>query len=161
MDELHVRALEVQVLAGIVAKLAGRDLERRLAASDTPISVLQYGVLRRLSREDATISQLSASMMLSPATLVPAVDALERKGMLRRARDTIDRRRKSLMLTGAGAGLLANLPMATNEETVVRCLASMGGAKSQALSGLLRELVSEMTQDPELADRIVNQYVPS
>ncbi len=82
MDELHTQALEVRVLAGVIARLAGRDLERSLASSNMPISVLQYGVLRRLSREDATISELSASMMLSPATLVPAV---ERAGTQRSA----------------------------------------------------------------------------
>jgi DNA-binding MarR family transcriptional regulator len=159
MDELHIQALEVRVLAGIIARLAGRDLERSLAASNLPISALQYGVLRRLSHDDATISELSASMLLSPATLVPAVDALERKGLVRRARDTLDRRRKSLTLTGVGARFLADISASTSDENVARSLACMGGAKSQVLNGLLRELLSEMTQDPGLADRVVNQYV--
>ncbi len=69
---------------------------------------------------------------------------LERKGLLRRARDTLDRRRKSLMLTGVGAQLLASISTSTSDEKVARSLACMGGAKSQALSGLLRELLSEM-----------------
>ncbi len=155
MDYLHARALEVRILANMLSKLAGQDLERRLQARGADISSLQFGVLRRLSRASATISDLSSTMVLAPATLVPVIDALERKGLVRRGQDPRDRRRKSLTLTEAGRALLTGLPSVTQDDAVVKCLADMGNDKAGELVSLMRSLVANLSGDAERLDQVL------
>ncbi len=155
MDHFNVCALEVRILSNMLSKLAGQDLERRLQERGADVSSLQFGVLRRLSRGSATISELSSNMVLAPATLVPVIDALERKGLLRRGHDPQDRRRKSLTLTEAGRALLTDLPSVTQEDAVVKCLAEMGSDKADQLVGLMRQLVASLTGDAEKLDHVL------
>jgi DNA-binding MarR family transcriptional regulator len=144
-DALHRQALELRLLVGVLAKLSGRDLERRLGADGTGLSGVQYGVMRNLGRESYTISELSTQMMLSPATLVPVVDALERKGLVVRGRDPSDRRRTPLSLTAQGRTLLADTPPISQADAVVHGLRGLGPERSQLLVSLLREMVTEST----------------
>src|SRR5258706_1302902 len=109
-DELSMLAAEFRILTVIVTKLAKHDIEQRLTAYGANISELQFGVMRLLHSEGSTIQELSSKMMLSPATLVPVVDALERHGLAKRGRDPNDRRRAPLSLTEKGVQLIAGLP---------------------------------------------------
>jgi DNA-binding MarR family transcriptional regulator len=156
MDELNSQAFQVRTLAGILSKLASQDLEHRLEASGVNASVLQYGVLRRISCCCATISELSAAMMLAPATLVPVVDALEHKGLIRRGQNVQDRRRKELTLTPAGNEVLEQLQLLTDDDDMVgRGLAQMGNEKSRRLLILLHELVTTVAPQPDAIDRVL------
>ena len=108
---LHALAHEVRILVSIVTKLANRDVEQRMQASGANISGLQHGMLRLLREHPYTSSELSRKMMLTPATLVPAVDALERHGLIDRGRDPNDRRRTPLLLTERALELLKRVPV--------------------------------------------------
>ena len=101
-------------------------LEQRLAAADASLSGLQFAIMRALSVQEHTISELSQHFMLDPSTLVPAVDALERKGLARRGRDPSDRRRVPLSLTGRGAEFLSSVPIVDEEDLLATSLKRLG-----------------------------------
>ncbi len=154
MEELHLTALELRILAGIVAKLAGRALEQRLHAEGIPISGLQYALMRLIVRQQHTISELSQVMLLTPATLVPAVDTLERNGMVVRGCDPNDRRRTPLALTERGAAVLARVPAVHADDALVQALNALGPDKCEQLLALLRELLGAMPGTHETAGEI-------
>ncbi len=139
--ELRAAALEIRILAAQLAKLADRDLEERLDRRGRPLTALQYQVLRLLSNGPLTLSEVSRRMILTPTTLVPVVDALERKGLLERGRDPFDRRRLPLSLTRTGEQALADLAGEGTPRLVFGTLKAMGTQKAQALLELLREVV--------------------
>ena len=130
----------------MAAKISGRSLEQRLHAHGFPISSLQYGVLRLINHEQYTISELSRRMSLTPATLVPVVDALERHGYLARGRDPNDRRRTPLVLSESGAAVLARVPAVHDDDALVGGLETLGTDKRLQLRDLLRELLGAMPE---------------
>jgi len=89
-------AIEIRILLSIIGKLNLRAMEQRVNESLPGMSLLQYGLLRILASEPCTLSELSNRMMLTPSTLVPAVDKLEREGYVVRGKDPSDRRRTPL-----------------------------------------------------------------
>nr|MCU0495611.1 MarR family transcriptional regulator [Chloroflexaceae bacterium] len=123
MDDLLPLAQEIQIFCAIVTKAARRDLEQRLAGEQVGIGSLPFGVLRVLEHESLTLTEISRRMQLAAASLVPAVDALEREGLLTRERDPHDRRRTPLSLTAAGHATLARIPALAPEDSLVRSLA--------------------------------------
>ena len=146
-DELCLTASEIRVLVVIVTKMAKHDIERRLAAYGAHISELQFGVMRILHHRSCTIKELSGKMLLSPATLVPVVDALERQELATRGHDPSDRRRTPLTLTPKGIELVSGLPFMDSNDALYHSLQQMGNEKSHQLLTLLRELVSAMLKD--------------
>src|SRR5262245_28874768 len=63
----------------------------------------QASILDHLDDIDpTTLNELARHMGVTPATMSIAIDRLERKGFVVRARDTVDRRRVQLRLTTAG-----------------------------------------------------------
>ncbi len=135
---------EVRALILLVGKTVLRDLDRRLEASGIGISGPQYGVLRLLSQDSATITELSSRMMVSPATLVPVVDTLERKGFVQRGVDPRDRRRIPLQLTEAGSEVVARVGTITEPDLLAQGLAVLGQEKAQQLQALLLELANQI-----------------
>ena len=154
MHELHATALETRILVSIVNKWAARCLEQRLHAAGLPLTSLQYGMMRLLCREQHTISELSRKMTLAPATLVPAVDALERHGYVARGHDPKDRRRTPLALTEQGAAILSGIPPVVDADALVRGLAAIGPEKRGQLLALLRELVGAMPDGPAMVAEV-------
>jgi DNA-binding MarR family transcriptional regulator len=151
--EPGVQAEEIRLLILMVNKAAMRDLDRRLEASGTGISGLQYGVMRLLSHESATISELSSRMLLAPATLVPVIDTLERKRFVQRGADPKDRRRIPLILTPSGLEIIMRVPFTSELDSLSQGLAGLGREKARHLQALLFELVSHLTGTDELIDR--------
>jgi DNA-binding MarR family transcriptional regulator len=63
----------------------------------------QASILDHLDEIDPiTLNDLARHMGVTPATMSLAIDRLEKKGYVIRLRDTVDRRRVQLRLTGAG-----------------------------------------------------------
>jgi DNA-binding MarR family transcriptional regulator len=151
-DELYVTALEIRILSAIVAKKATHALRQRLG--DAGISGLQCGIMRALHHQEQTISELSHKLMLDPSTLVPAVDALERKGLAKRGTDPQDRRRVPLALTERGAGFVVCTPIADEDDPLVKSLSAMGDGRTHQLLALLREMVEHMPQGEETLSRV-------
>lgn len=152
-SESGVQVEDIRLLTLMVIKTSTRDLDRRLEASGTGISGLQFGVMRLLSQESATISELSGRMLLAPATLVPVVNALERKGFVQRGSDPRDRRRIPLVLTKPGLEIITQMTCSSEPDSLSLGLASLGCEKSRHLQALLYELAHYLVGDDTSVDR--------
>lgn len=153
-DDFYTTAMEVRILTAIVTKKALRALERRLDLASIGVSGLQYGIMHALSAHEQTISELSHKFMLDPSTLVPAVDALERKGFAKRGTDPNDRRRAPISLTERGAELATCVPMVDEDDPLVHSLHRMGDVQCEQLLALLRELVRNMPEGEDILQRV-------
>jgi DNA-binding MarR family transcriptional regulator len=133
-------AHEIRSLAGMVVKAARRDMERRLGEAGVGISGLQYGVLLILSERGHTLSELSRLMAREPATLLPAVDTLERKRLVKRGRDPKDRRRTPVLITASGKSVLKRVPPVGSHDLLPKALRELGEENTSQLLALLREV---------------------
>ncbi len=156
-DELVSTALEIRILTAIVAKRAMHAVKQRLNAVDASISGLQYGIMHAIHHKEQTISELSHKLMLDPSTLVPAVDALERKGLAKRGRDPQDRRRVPLSLTQRGAEFVNSIPIADENDLLVQSLSAMGDEKARQLLALLHDMVEHMPEGKDILERVLSR----
>jgi DNA-binding MarR family transcriptional regulator len=138
--DIQEAASEIRVLAGMVVKAARRDMERRLAEAGVEISGLQYGVLLVLNERGHTLSELSRLMAREPATLLPAVDTLDKEGLVKRGRDSRDRRRTPLLITSLGKSVLKRVPPVSAHDLLPKALKELGEENASKLLSLLREV---------------------
>jgi MarR family transcriptional regulator, organic hydroperoxide resistance regulator len=89
-----------------------RDVNRLFAATLQPlvsregVTVCHWYYLRILSEHDGpTQRELSEKVGVHPNTAVPALDNMEKHGLVKRVRDANDRRRMSVHLTPKGRRL--------------------------------------------------------
>jgi DNA-binding MarR family transcriptional regulator len=146
-DELQIAAGELRSLTGRILKEARHDIEQRLIASEVGISALQYGILHLLNDKNYALSELSGLMGREPATLVPAVDTLETKGMLQRGQDPKDRRRNPLTITMQGLAVLKRVTQVGENDLLLNALKGLGDQKVEQLISLLREVALQVAQD--------------
>jgi DNA-binding MarR family transcriptional regulator len=151
-------AVEIRILNSLVTKLTMRDLEQRVSEALPGISLLQFGVLRLLSRQQATLSELSSMMMLTPSTLVPAVDKLERQNLVVRGKDPSDRRRTPLQLTDEARVALTGIPPAHPDDAIVQAVHQMGEHKAAQLHKLLRDMLHNLMPDRDLYEEIIRNH---
>lgn len=154
LREWHAAAEELRILTEIIVKVSRRDTERRLTVSEAGISGLQYGILRILSDQDYALSELSHLMRREPATLVPVVDALEEKGLVKRGTDAKDRRRTPLTITQDGSVVLDRVPLVDENDLLVNALKGMGDRPARQLLSLLRELAKQVADDKIKATKL-------
>ena len=145
--ELQIAAGELRSLTGRILKAARHDTEQRLIASKVGVSALQYGILYILNDKSCTLSELSGLMGREPATLLPAVDTLEDRGMLQRGQDPKDRRRTPLAITGPGIAVLERVPHVGENDLLLNALKGLGDQKVEQLISLLREVALQVAQD--------------
>ena len=160
-DEQRRTAMEIHMLGAIVTKKTILAMESDPVLVEAGISMSQFGVLRALRRSDHTISELSRIMMVDPSTLVPVVDALERKGLAVRGRDPHDRRRVPISLAQRGAEIAAKHPMkgpfAAEDHPLLKSISAMGPERAQQLLSLLREMVSFLPDGDEILQRVATR----
>jgi DNA-binding MarR family transcriptional regulator len=112
----------------------------------------EYAILSILE-SDGPDSQLELARLLgkAPAVVVAAVDALEARGLVERARDPADRRRSRVTLTAAGAKTLRKAD-ALADDAVADLLAGLDADELLALRDLLtRGLAPRIAQQPAVA----------
>ncbi len=156
-QRFFMMTIEIRILATLMARISFHSLEERFNSYGKDLSGLQYGVLRVLSHESATLSELSRQFALDPSTLVPVIDTLERKGLIIRRRDPNDRRRIPLSLSEAGADLIREVPFFQEEDLLYQCLGSMGEDKAVELLSLLREVVKRMPDGETLIESVTSR----
>jgi DNA-binding MarR family transcriptional regulator len=154
MDELYATALEIRLLTVVVAKTARQALEQRPELSRAGVGGLQYKILHVLSCRQHTLTELSRRFMLDPSTLVPAVDSLEGKGLLRRGRDPDDRRRVPLSLTEEGKELVSRIPVIDGDDPLVKGLGALGDEKTGQLLTLLRGLARQLPEGERILEHV-------
>jgi DNA-binding MarR family transcriptional regulator len=80
---------------------------RGAPAADGGLTLSQYGLLEGLiSRPDSRVQELADEAGITPSTATRILDALERRGVVRRARSLEDRRAVTVSLTDLGHHLL-------------------------------------------------------
>ncbi len=149
-DNVIATAAQVRKMLFILTRLMGRELDEQLKQHGLRISGLQYGALRVLYHHHiTTLSELSRHMELTPATLVPVVDSLERDRLLERRRDPKDRRRTLLSLTENGLDILDKIPFIDRHNAFVDGIEKLGAERSEQLVLLLHELADHMVASDE------------
>jgi DNA-binding MarR family transcriptional regulator len=143
-------ASELKILTSLILKLSKHDIEQRLTKAKANISFLGLIVLRILCRKDQTISELGEKMILKPATLVPVIDSLEVRGLVKRKQDTHDRRRNTISLTLNGTKLIKTIPIVDDNDQMIAVLQEIGKEGSEKLLMLLRKITIAMGGSKEI-----------
>ena len=158
-DDAHLQRVthDVRILASILARMAQMSFEQQLQDLNFGVSPMQYGVMRSLCRDQHTISELSRKFAVDPSTLVPVVDALERKGLVLRERDPQDRRRVPLALTDAGEALLQQATPLGHDDAFYKALADMGAERAQLLRSLLKEAIGAMPEGETILQQVLSR----
>lgn len=100
--------VDLERSVGYLIRATNRLILARLQALLEPhgVTLGQYFVLRELwENEGLTQRELSARVGIHEPSTVAALDALERRGLVRRVRSTEDRRKTHVHLTPEGRGL--------------------------------------------------------
>jgi DNA-binding MarR family transcriptional regulator len=109
------------------------------------VEMWEYVVLGGLEHGPApTQSQLAAAVGRDKTRLIPILDRLEARGLLRRAPDPDDRRNRIVSLTDEGRELLAAC-RASIREMESELLADLEPAERTALLATLERLVAAIT----------------
>lgn len=160
-DEQRRTAMEIHMLGAIVTKKTILAMKSQGCLAEAGISLPQFGVLRALRCSAHTISELSRIMMVDPSTLVPVVDALERKELAVRGQDPQDRRRVPISLTQRGAEIAAQHPLkdplAAENNPLLKSILAMGPERAQQLLSLLRELVSFLPDGDDILQQVATR----
>jgi DNA-binding MarR family transcriptional regulator len=144
-------ASELKILASLILKLTKHEMEQRLTKAKANISFLGLIVLRILFHKDQTISELGEKMILKSATLVPVIDSLEVRGLVKRKQDTHDRRRNTISLTPTGTKLIKAIPFVDDNDQMIAVLQEIGREESEKLLLLLRKITIAMGGSNEIA----------
>ena len=161
MEPIHRQALEIRILASIVTKTTRQAVEQRLSEKGIALSMLQMGILHLLNHHTFTSAELSRKMMLDPSTLVPAIDALERKAYITRQRDPDDRRRYLLLLTDTAHELLRDLHVVSDDDPLLLALHELGEVDSKQLCCLLRNVVQRLPEGETMLQEIETRLNPT
>lgn len=94
-------------LAGFDALAQAVRRARGATAADGGLTLSQYGLLEGLvGRRAARVQELASDAGISPSTATRILDALERRGIVRRTRSAEDRRAVAVSLTELGDDVL-------------------------------------------------------
>lgn len=85
---------------------------KRLTATHNITSPQLVALMAIAQLGPSTLKSIGRAIHLSPSTVVGIVDRLEEKGLVRRERDTRDRRNVYVTVTAAGQTLIDNAPSA-------------------------------------------------
>ncbi len=135
---------------GLLHKHSHQALQQLFAERNIEISGLQFGILHVLAQEPQTIRELSRKFLLDPSTLVPTIDALERKGYVARQRDPNDRRRVPVLLTESAH-------MMHDDDPLFQCLQALGPEKAEQLLMLMRDMVAHLPEGQDMLESIVER----
>lgn len=121
----------------------------------TGLRARQVAVLRELAAEPVAQQALSDVLRMDPTKLVGLLNELEESGLVRRRRDSSDRRRHIVQITDAGAARLTEtiLAVTTFEDRIVAHLpAEQRTALRQALESIREALDVDTTCDSAVED---------
>jgi DNA-binding MarR family transcriptional regulator len=128
-----------------------QTVDRQLVEHD--LTHAQWVPLYKLYRgECATMAGLARDLQIDPAAMTRALDRLEAKGLVRRARSEQDRRVVRLELTDAGRRLAPQVP-AVLSQVLNAHLAGFSEAEWETLIDLLQRVVAngDALRDPKEA----------
>jgi DNA-binding MarR family transcriptional regulator len=124
-----------------VGLLLARWTERLLAAHEPPLTIAQYAVLEAIAEGGSVGADLARRAAVTPAAVSQHLAALERAGLVERARTDADRRRQALALTPDGVRTLDSARAAVRDR-LRELLADLPAPEVDALRSLLPRLES-------------------
>lgn len=109
------------------------------------------------------MAEISRLMGVAPSTLVYVVDGLTEKRLVRRVKDSEDRRREPLLLEKKGADLFARFSKMDVASTLVRSLGGMPEQNRRKLLDLLKELATGLKASERLyaSEELLEASAPS
>jgi len=132
-------------LVNRAAKLFAQALYHRIAPHG--ISKGQWPFLMLLWDEDGlSQKELSTRRGIKEATTVRALDRMERDGLVKRVRDTKDRRRTNIFLTAKGSELQPLLVPFTSEVNRL-ATADFSPEEAETFLSLVKRVIGELEKD--------------
>jgi len=108
--------------------------------SEDSLTVSQFGVLEALYHKGPLCQRdIAVKILKSTGNITLVIDNLEKRDLVRRERDSADRRYLTVHLTAAGTELIAPV-FARVEEAIVSELASLSTAEQEMLGHLCKKL---------------------
>lgn len=108
-----------EVLTNLRRVIRATDLHSRQLSKSSGLTAPQLLVMTTINQHpEYTISEIGREISLSQATVTTIVDRLEKRGLLRRVRSEIDRRRVHPQLTDSGSEILRSAPTALQHNFV-------------------------------------------
>ena len=142
----------VETSIGYVIRQAHQLFIQSLEARLSPygLSSAMYFFLRLLWEHDGiTQREISEKLGLTPPTTVSAMDNLEGKGLIKRSRNTEDRRKVNIFLTKRGRDLETKLRQRAVEVNDV-ALAEISPADRDRTIALLGQMMQALKRDAAL-----------
>ncbi|PSK62931.1 Multiple antibiotic resistance protein MarR [Micromonospora sp. MH33] len=117
-----------------------RDVKDRVLA-ELDLQEKEYGTLHALAGRGgrAAPSEIAGDLRMAPASITARVDALVRRGFVRRIPSEVDRRRIDVALTGAGRAAWQRAMRVVGDEEH-RVLGALTPDERRVLSDLLRRV---------------------
>jgi DNA-binding MarR family transcriptional regulator len=101
-----------EVLTSLRRIIRATDLHSRHLAKTTGLTAPQILLLQALRKQaGGTVGQLANEVSLSQATVTNILDRLEKRGLIKRERSTIDKRKVHVCLTEPGLTTLQDAPI--------------------------------------------------
>jgi DNA-binding MarR family transcriptional regulator len=161
MNLEHKQALEIRILCGIIAKSSREAVEKRMAEKGVALSMLQFGILHMVSHHAFTSAELSRKMSLDPSTLFSSIEALVKRGYIRKERDTNDRRRYLLYLTDEAHKFMQELHAVHDDDPLLYALHEIGSEETELLCTRLRKVVETLPEGQSILHEIQARLNPS
>jgi len=131
---------------GYLTRYAHRAFAKALAAELAPHDILggQWSVLRVLwEQEGLSQVDLAERMRVEKASLTSVLDAMERRKLIVRSRNSDDRRKVSINLTSYGRGLKAQL-LPYGASINRKATRGMSAAEVDQLRGMLARVIRNL-----------------
>ena len=128
-------------------KQAHAGVERWFVKRKVGITPLQFGVLRSIDRNGATLNELARRMLLKPPSILPTIDLLEKRGYIARRNDPSDRRKINLILTAKGKGTIERVVSTRKLDPLSLAFKKMSAPRRKRLISLLTELSNGIKVD--------------
>ena len=154
------RKHDLRILNAIRRIIRAVDIDSRQLAAEHDITAPQLVTLMALVENSPLAAhEISARVHISPTTLVGVLDRLEAKALIRRNRNTADRREVKIVPTAAGCRLVDATPFPL-QHVLERALEHLRKSEREELAGWMERLVdlmdvTELDQRPMLEFRSI------
>jgi DNA-binding MarR family transcriptional regulator len=143
-DVIPGERYDLRILQSLRRIVRSIDIHSRKLSTQSDITVPQLiSLLAIMNNSPLTIASLSKEVHLSPSTLVGVIDRLERKKLVIRERDNIDRRKVLIHITDQGRKF-ANEAPSPLQETFAKALGKLGDLEQSTIALSLERIVNLM-----------------
>ena len=138
VEKLTYRALNTYTKLMRAAESVTNRVSSSMSAADLTVS--QFGVLEALHHKGPLCQRdIAAKILKSSGNITMVIDNLEKRGLVRRERDSQDRRYLTVYLTDVGSALIAKaFPIV--EPSIVTEMADLSADEQELLGNLCKKL---------------------